>query len=97
MISMPNPFIPESPSSTGGHQEAPAVTAQNNPIAVGALVVDQLPGPFDPAAITTADNLDYVTLKLMDDHRTPDLPAIPDAQAFFDAIEPPPLFLQRCA
>lgn len=96
MITMPDPFIPESTSSTGGHQEAPAVSAQD-PTAAGALVVDQLPGPFDPAAITTADNLDYVTLKLMDDHRTPDLPAIPDEQAFFDAIEPPPLFLQRCA
>lgn len=66
-------------------------------IFVGAQKLGQLAGPFDQDAITEADELLYVELKLMDDHRERDLPALPDERAFFDAIEPPPLFLQRCA
>lgn len=49
---------------------------------------------FDPTAITTSDHLLYDVLKAMVDPRLPGLRKIPDEQALFDAIEPPPLFLQ---
>lgn len=49
---------------------------------------------FDDAAITTSDRLLYDVLKAMVDPRLPGLRKIPDEQALFDAIEPPPLFLQ---
>lgn len=63
-------------------------------IFTGARKLNQLPGIFDPAAITGRDELLYVTLKLMDDPHTRDLPCIPDEDAFMAAIEPLPLFLQ---
>src|SRR5258705_8129082 len=50
-------------------------------IFVGARKLDQLPGIFDQAAINGRDELLYVTLKLMDEPGTPDLPCIPDEQA----------------
>jgi hypothetical protein len=64
-------------------------------IFVGARKLNQLPGIFDPAAITGTDELLYVTLKLQDEPGTRDLPCIPDEQAFMDAIEPMPLFLRQ--
>jgi hypothetical protein len=63
-------------------------------IFVGARKLNQLPGIFDPEAITGTDELLYVTLKLSDEPGTRDLPQIPDEQAFMEAIEPMPLFLQ---
>jgi hypothetical protein len=61
-------------------------------IFVGARKLDQLPGIFDQAAITGSDELLYVTLKLMDEPGTRDLPDVP--QGLIDAMEPLPLFLQ---
>jgi hypothetical protein len=95
----------EPTSSTGGCQEAPASTSTVTVAAgdagatdcigeifVGARKLEQIPGIFDQAGVTPADELQYVTLKLMDDHRTPDLPDVP--QGLIDAIDPLPLFLQ---
>lgn len=73
----------------------PDATDHIGEIFIGARKLEQLPGRFDPDAITGRDELLYVTLNLMDEPGTPDLPCIPDEQAFMDAIEPPPLFLQR--
>lgn len=64
-------------------------------IFVGARKLNQLPGIFDQAAITGPDELLYVTLKLMDEPSTPDLPCIPDEDAFMAAIEDMPLFLRQ--
>lgn len=60
----------------------------------GARKLGYVPEDFDPAAITTADQILYDVLSAMVDPRTPGLPCIPDEQAFWEAIEPPPLFLQ---
>jgi len=62
-------------------------------IFVGARKLNQLPGIFDPAAITSSDELLYVTLKLQDDPHARDLPDVP--QGLIDAIEPLPLFLRQ--
>lgn len=45
--------------------------------------------------LTAADEALYWQLRRADDPFTRDLPDIPDPHALFDAIEPPPLFLQR--
>lgn len=65
-------------------------------IFAGARKLDYVPGIFeiDPTAITTSDQLLYDVLKAMVDPRVPGLRKIPDEHALFDAIEPPPLFLQ---
>jgi hypothetical protein len=96
--------IPEPTSSTGGPQESPApgqelVGAGDledciAEIFVGARKLEQIPGIFDQAGITPADELLYVTLKAMDNPHERDLPCIPDEDAFMAAIEPLPLFLQ---
>lgn len=99
--------IAEPTSSTGGPKESPAPGQELcgagdledfsciGEIFVGARKLDQLPGIFDQAAITGSDELLYVTLKLMDDPHTRDLPCIPDEDAFMAAIEPLPLFLRQ--
>jgi len=65
-------------------------------IFAGARKLEYVPNIFelDPAAITAADHLLYDVLKAMVDPRVPGLREIPDEQALFEAIEPPPLFLQ---
>jgi hypothetical protein len=62
-------------------------------IFVGARKLEQLPGRFDQAAITGADELRYVTLKLMDEPGTRDLPDVP--QGLIDVMEPMPMFLRQ--
>lgn len=62
-------------------------------IFAGARKLEQSPGIFDPAAITGADELLYVTLKAMDDPHERDLPEIPDA--LWAEFEPLPLFLRQ--
>jgi hypothetical protein len=104
MAALPNPF--DSASIVERSAEVPAVASVVAPsdvaaecfigeIFVGARKLDQLPGIFDPAAITGTDELLYVTLKLQDEPGTRDLPCIPDEQAFMEAIEPMPLFLRQ--
>jgi hypothetical protein len=62
-------------------------------IFVGARKLEQIPGIFDQAAITPADELLYVTLKAMDDPHTADLIEMPyGMEGIFD---PPPLFLRQ--
>lgn len=61
-------------------------------IFVGARKLEQLPGIFDQAGITPADELRYVTLKLMDEPGTRDLPEIP--AALWAEFDEPPLFLR---
>jgi hypothetical protein len=95
----------DPPSNDGGHQGAPAAEEWNpdaagatnciGEIFAGARKLNQLPGIFDPEAITGRDELLYVTLKLSDEPGTRDLPCIPDEEAFMAAIEPLPLFLRR--
>lgn len=63
-------------------------------IFVGAAKLGYVPHDFDPAAITSADQLLFDVLSAMVDPRVPGLREIPDEQALFDAIEPMPLFLQ---
>jgi hypothetical protein len=62
-------------------------------IFVGARRLDQIPGIFDPTAITGRDELLYVTLKLMDEPGTPDLPEIP--AGLWAEFDEPPLFLRQ--
>jgi hypothetical protein len=97
--------IAEPTSSTGGLQRSPAslqelvgagdleATDCIGEIFVGARKLDQLPSIFDQDAITGRDELLYVTLKLMDEPGTRDLPDIP--QGLIDAMEPMPLFLRQ--
>ena len=67
-------------------------------IFVGARKIESfshdLDPDVDPAAYDQTDALLYDVLKAADDPRLPGLQQIPDEQALFDAIEPPPLFLQ---
>ena len=96
--------IPEPTTDGGGHQRSPApgqelcgvgdleATDCIGEIFVGARKLNQLPGIFDQAAITGPDELLYVTLKLMDEPGTRDLPEIP--AALWAEFDPLPLFLQ---
>ena len=97
--------IAEPTSSTGGPQGSPAPGQELcgagdledfsliGEIFVGARKLDQIPGIFDPDAITGRDELLYVTLKLQDEPGTPDLPEIPAGLwAEFDDL---PIFLQQ--
>lgn len=97
--------IPEPTSSTGGPQESPASGQELcgvgdldliGEIFVGARKLESVPDifEFDHAAILPEDLLLHDVLKAMVDPRLPGLREIPDEQALFDAIEPPPLFLQ---
>ena len=64
-------------------------------IFVGARKLEQLPGIFDQAAITPADELLYATLKATDDPWAADLIDVPAGMWLeFDA---PPLFLQQAS
>jgi hypothetical protein len=96
--------IPEPTSSTGGPQGSPAPGQELcgagdldciGEIFVGARKLEQIPGIFDQAAITPADELLYVTLKAMDDPYAADLIDIP--AGMWLEFDPPPLFLQRQA
>lgn len=66
-------------------------------IFVGARKLGYISDDFDPAAITSSDELLYDVLKAMADPRAHGLPEIPDEQALFEAIEPLPLFLQAAS
>jgi hypothetical protein len=106
MTNLPNPFdsgvVASPPDKAAAPQSshAPGAAADLSCIGeifVGARKLEQLPGIFDPTAITGPDELLYVTLKLMDDPNERDLPEIPDEAALWDAIDPLPIFLQRTA
>ena len=72
-------LLPDPPSNEGRHQGAPASTSTVT-VAAG-----------DAGATDHIHELFYYARKLCDeDHRF-----VLDEQAFMDAIEPPPLFLQR--
>ena len=64
-------------------------------IFVGARKLGYVTEDFDPAAYPLDDQLLYDVLSAMADPLEPGLSHIPDEQALFDAIEPPPLFLQE--
>lgn len=110
MASLPNPFDSSEPSGSLDEAAAfqpqmPSLDAAAEfvelgtdcigEIFVGARKLDQLPGIFDPAAITGSDELLYVTLKLQDDPYTADLVHVP--QGLIDEMEPMPLFLQQAS
>jgi hypothetical protein len=94
------------PTTDGGDtEEAPASTTVTvaagdagatdliGEIFIGARKMGHWPGPFDPAAITDADEVFFQLLQQMDEPGTRDLPEIPEALwAEFDEL---PLFLQR--
>lgn len=56
---------------------------------------DYLDPDVDRAAYPQADQLLYDVLSAIVDPRERGISEIPDEQALFDAIEPPPLFLQE--
>lgn len=62
-------------------------------IFAGARKLEQIPGLFDQAAYTPADELAYVELKLRDDPWAADLIAIPEG--LWMEFDPPPLFIQE--
>jgi len=62
-------------------------------IFAGARKLEQLPGRFDQAAYTPADELAYVELKLRDDPYAADLIEIP--AGMWLEFDPPPLFIQQ--
>jgi len=59
----------------------------------GARKLEQIPGTFDQAAYTPADELLYVTLKAMDDPYAADLIDIPEGM--WMEFDPAPLFIQQ--
>ena len=61
-------------------------------IFAGARKLEQLPGMFDQAAYTPADELAYVELKLRDDPYAADLIDIP--AGLWGEFDPPPLFMR---
>jgi len=100
MAGLPNPFEfgvePFAPDEAAVPVDAPSGAAVDFPdiseIFVGARRLEQLPGIFDQAAYTPADELAYVELKLRDDPYAADLINIPDG--LWQEFDPPPLFLQ---
>lgn len=105
MASMPSPFLdsgvsPFSPDeaavSPGLHASDTAAdfpTDDIGEIFAGARKLEQIPGIFDQAAYTPADELLYVTLKAMDDPYAADLIDIP--AGMWMEFDPLPLFLQQ--
>lgn len=79
MTDLPNPFAGDEQCNIGE-------------IFAGARKLEQIPGIFDQAAYTPADELAYVELKLRDDPHAADLIAIPDG--LWGEFDPLPLFLQ---
>lgn len=104
MRKLPNPF--NSSRTDCRLDEAAAPSRQNDGAAAefdclmddiceifaGARKLEQIPGVFDQAAYTPADELAYVELKLRDDPYTADLIDVP--AAMWDEFDPPPLFLR---
>lgn len=107
MADLPNPFASAASdavaeSAAASLSPAPCDAAADfldvdstdciGEIFVGARKLEQLPGIFDQAAYTPADELAYVELKLRDDPYTADLIDIPPGMWL--EFDPPPLFLQ---
>lgn len=90
-----NPFSPDDAAASlpqTSKADAAAEFPDIGEIFVGARKLEQLPGIFDQAAYTPADELGYVELKLRDDPYAADLINIPDG--LLGEFDPPPLFLQ---
>lgn len=92
------PMPPESPRGAAPISDSDDMSCIGE-IFVGARKLESfshdLDPDVDPAAYDQTDALLYDVLKAADDPRLPGLAKIPDEQALFDAIEPPPLFLQE--
>jgi len=85
----PDKAVASHPQTSG---DATADLSCIGEIFVGARKLEQLPGIFDQAAYTPADELAYVELKLRDDPNERDLPEIP--AGLWAEFDPLPLFLQ---
>jgi hypothetical protein len=102
MADLPNPFsfgeIPCSPEQAVASSpqvltcDVAADLSCIGEIFVGARKLEQIPGIFDQAAYTPADEIAYVELKLRDDPYAADLINIPEGM--WGEFDPPPLFLQ---
>jgi hypothetical protein len=68
-------------------------TSHIGEIFAGARKLEQIPGIFDQAAYTPADELAYVELKLRDDPYAADLIEIP--AGMWLEFDPAPLFIQQ--
>jgi len=105
MVDLPNPF--HSAACDAAAEGAAALSPQVpscdaavsliGEIFVGARKLGYVPDDFDPDAITTTDRLLYDVLTAMVEPRAQGLSSIIDEQALWEAIEPPPLFLQAAS
>ena len=96
MTAMPNPWIDVVETPAVSHAEPERIEPAIDDIGEVSFGAPLLPSLFDPAAYTAADERLYLLLKEIDDPRARDL-LIPDPRAFFEAIEPKPLFLRGAA
>jgi hypothetical protein len=97
--------FPAPSSNEWRHRGAPAVDDWNpetagatdciGEIFAGAAKLEPVEMWFENTAYPREDELLYEVLQARDDPRARDLPAIPDEQAFWEAIEPMPIFIEQ--